>query len=172
MLEIKPGRLKHDLGFSLPLDMQAVCDPAAYGYADVVSGALLAFCGKADNAAGEIQINGRLTAQLTLICSRCGAPFMLGLALPFAEIYSSGAVNQDSGGEQDKHHFTGDIIDITPEALRLLFAELPMKPLCREDCRGLCPLCGADLNKEGCGCAKDDIDPRWEKLRDLLSGYE
>lgn len=168
MLEIKPGRLKHDMGFSLPLNIQAACDPLTYGYADIAFGAPLSFCGKAENVAGEIHINGWLAAHLLLACSRCGVPFSFMLSLPFAEIYISGEASQDLDGEQDKRHFTGDSIDITPEALRLLFAELPMKPMCREDCCGLCPQCGADLNGEGCSCAQNDIDPRWEKLRDLL----
>jgi uncharacterized protein len=42
---------------------------------------------------------------------------------------------------------------------------VPMKPLCREDCRGLCPTCGEDLNVTACGCAAEAADPRWEALR-------
>ena len=42
-----------------------------------------------------------------------------------------------------------------------------MQPLCRPDCRGLCPVCGVDLNQQSCSCGKDDIDPRWEKLKNL-----
>lgn len=172
MLEIKLGRLKHDMGFTMPLELQAACDPAAIGYADILPAAPLEFYGRAENVLGEIHVSGRLTAELTLVCSRCGQPFPYRLTVPFAEVYSSQEVGPDSEGEQDKHQFSGDIIDITPEALRLLFEQLPMKPLCREDCRGLCLNCGADLNREACSCVRESIDPRWEKLRDLLQAHD
>jgi uncharacterized protein len=124
--------------------------------------------GQAENIAGEILVTGELCAVLALNCARCGAALPLRLTLPFCETYSNQDVAPDEAGEQDKHVFSGANIDLTPEALRALFAELPMKPLCREDCQGLCPVCGADLNFEQCACADSKIDPRWEKLRDLL----
>lgn len=167
MLEIKLGRLKHDLGFRLPLDLQNTCDPAAYDYPDIRLAAPLAFCGQAENISGEIYVTGQITACLMLVCSRCGAPFSYQLTVPLAEVYSTMEVAPDTEGEQDKHYFTGDTIDFTPEALRLLFEELPMKPLCQEDCRGLCPVCGADWNRKACSCAQENIDPRWEKLKDF-----
>jgi len=45
---------------------------------------------------------------------------------------------------------------------------IPMKLLCREDCQGICPGCGANLNQEACRCGEKPGDPRWEKLRELL----
>jgi len=48
-----------------------------------------------------------------------------------------------------------------------IFLHFPMRVLCKEDCRGLCPVCGADLNEENCGCKKE-IDPRLSALKDLL----
>ena len=168
MLKIKLGRLKHDTGFSMLLDIQATCDAAAYGYSDIAFGAPLSFSGKAENVDGEIHINGQITAHLMLCCARCGVSFPLDISLPFSEIYSSSEVNPDTEGLQDKRHFSGDTIDIMPEILRLLYEELPMQPLCREDCRGLCPLCGTDLNHGECSCSRDNIDPRWQKLRGLL----
>ena len=44
---------------------------------------------------------------------------------------------------------------------------LPMKPLCKPDCKGLCPSCGKDLNLGACGCTHETIDPRWEALKAL-----
>ncbi|MCL1905789.1 MAG: DUF177 domain-containing protein [Clostridiales bacterium] len=169
MLLLELGRLKHDAGFCLPLDMSAVCDPLAYEYKDMPLCAPLALRGTAENVAGEIQVTGELTAAFNMICSRCGAAFPFALTTPFREIYSSREVAPDEEGELDKHIFGGVAIDLTPEALRALFAELPMKPLCREDCLGLCPQCGADLNRGQCSCATKETDPRWEKLRELFN---
>jgi uncharacterized protein len=168
MLHLQLGRLKHDLGYRLPLDLAVACDPLAYGYDDMPLSGPLVITGQAENIAGEIHIAGQLSATLHMRCSRCGAAFPLHLSLPFDEMYSSQNVVPDAAGERDKHVFSGAAIDLTPEALRVLFGELPMKPLCREDCRGLCPFCGADKNLGQCACEDKLIDPRWEKLRDLL----
>jgi len=59
-------------------------------------------------------------------------------------------------------------IDLTPFLEELLILEHPIKMLCKEDCKGLCPGCGVNLNHESCRCSDDDIDPRWEELRKLI----
>ncbi|RMG61535.1 MAG: DUF177 domain-containing protein, partial [Calditrichaeota bacterium] len=59
-------------------------------------------------------------------------------------------------------------IDLSDQLKEYLILAVPMKMLCKEDCRGICPGCGADLNSEACRCGEPPIDPRWEKLRQLL----
>ncbi|MBQ3378645.1 MAG: DUF177 domain-containing protein [Clostridia bacterium] len=59
-------------------------------------------------------------------------------------------------------------LDVNELVLSLLVMQLPMKVLCREDCRGLCPKCGRDLNEGECGCDKHEVDPRLLKLKELL----
>lgn len=69
-------------------------------------------------------------------------------------------------------HLESDVLDTEPLVLEQLQLNIPMKPLCRSDCKGLCPHCGADLNTTGCGCAAKTVDPRWAALaalRDRLS---
>ncbi|MRR10305.1 DUF177 domain-containing protein, partial [bacterium] len=58
-------------------------------------------------------------------------------------------------------------IDLWPELREAVLLALPLKPLCREDCRGICPACGRDLNEGSCGCREDRGDHRWDKLREL-----
>jgi uncharacterized protein len=53
-----------------------------------------------------------------------------------------------------------------------LLLSLPMQPLCKPDCAGLCPICGQDLNQGPCDCVSVEIDPRWEKLGLLLAGSD
>ncbi|MFN3694656.1 MAG: YceD family protein, partial [Ignavibacterium sp.] len=57
-----------------------------------------------------------------------------------------------------------DKIDFDNDVREFAILAIPMKKLCKEDCKGLCPRCGADLNFEQCTCPKEEIDPRWEKL--------
>lgn len=59
-------------------------------------------------------------------------------------------------------------VDITDPVREAILLELPLKPLCRETCRGLCPYCGTNRNEQQCNCTVETTDPRWDGLRDLL----
>ncbi len=65
----------------------------------------------------------------------------------------------------DENH----MLDMTEAVRQYLLLALPMKPLCRPDCAGICPDCGQDLNEGACGCRTNEIDPRWAKLAQLTS---
>src|SRR5215218_4717895 len=66
--------------------------------------------------------------------------------------------------EGETYRLGHDFVDLEPLAREALVLDLPLAPLCREDCRGLCPTCGADLNLGDCDCPPADIDPRWAAL--------
>lgn len=67
-------------------------------------------------------------------------------------------------------HVEGREYDTLPLLLEQIQLAVPMKPLCREDCKGLCPHCGADRNEGDCDCEDDWVDPRWAALETLKSG--
>ncbi|HWS47003.1 MAG TPA: DUF177 domain-containing protein, partial [Acidimicrobiia bacterium] len=69
--------------------------------------------------------------------------------------------------EGETYALDDDVVDLEPLVRDALVLELPAVPLCRDDCRGLCPSCGIDRNAATCDCAADDIDPRWAPLRSL-----
>jgi uncharacterized protein len=80
--------------------------------------------------------------------------------------------NPDGTKSEEEGYFFADpssaffeIDDLVREAVIL---SVPAKPLCSENCKGLCPVCGTDLNRSTCSCAKKDIDPRWDQLKGLL----
>lgn len=60
-----------------------------------------------------------------------------------------------------------NIIDLTPDVVDTIRLAIPMKVVCSETCKGLCPSCGVNLNQTACGCSNDTIDPRWENLLKL-----
>jgi uncharacterized protein len=64
---------------------------------------------------------------------------------------------------------TGSFFKLDDLVRESLILSIPLKSLCKEDCKGFCPVCGTDLNVATCKCKKEQIDPRWEKLRDLKS---
>ena len=73
-----------------------------------------------------------------------------------------------AGNKEEAETFAGEEIDITSSIKRNLLLNLPMKVVCKEDCKGLCSICGSNLNHGDCGCDKTHIDPRFESLRSLF----
>ena len=120
-------------------------------------------------------VAGQVTTRLELECSRCVEPFDVPVDASFDLRYVPHTANTGEGereiGEDDlttAFYREGmlDLIDLMREQFVLA---LPMKPMCREDCRGLCPHCGTNLNKAQCGCAPRWEDPRLAPLKSLLS---
>lgn len=164
-------KIKQHPDASMPVQLAAELDPAAHGYAFRLAEPLR-FVGQAENlGAGLFQVQGQLQTTLQLACSRCLEPFPLPLALDFGERYAAEA-RPDAAGEADIHAFTGAEIDLSEQLLNQIQLALPMQPLCRENCLGLCPRCGTNLNQSSCSCAAAEIDPRWEKLKAFMDDGE
>jgi uncharacterized protein len=115
-----------------------------------------------------------LGTDVELTCSRCLSPFRYPVTLNFKEEYLptidvvSGAPlppPEEAGAFTiDEHH----ILNLTEAVRQYTLLATPMKPLCHEDCAGLCPSCGHNLNEGRCDCTAPTIDPRWSKLTKLL----
>ena len=105
-----------------------------------------------------------------LECSRCltAYPFRnsedFSLVLRRRPAPGTGEVALQS---EDEYFYDDELLSVAPIAEERIQMAIPMKPLCREDCRGLCPQCGQDLNVTACGCVVETEDPRWEALRVL-----
>lgn len=112
----------------------------------------------------SLLIRGEVAADLELACSRCTENFLLHVRCPLDETISL-------ADEDDQEVFIDreqDELDLTDLGLQVLLENLPLQPLCRQDCRGLCPSCGQDLNSGDCDCETDTIDPRLAILGQLL----
>ena len=97
-------------------------------------------------------IRGRIECQKSFICDRCLTQATENQVHEFDE-------------EFDKAEAVEDLIDVTELLRDILLAGQPMKNLCKADCKGLCPVCGANLNDGDCGCDKFIIDPRLAALK-------
>ena len=120
-------------------------------------------------------VSGRAKTTIELECSRCVEPFTVPVDAAFDLRYVPQAENAGDGereiAEDDlatAYYREGllDVVDLLREQLQLA---LPMKPLCVESCRGLCPQCGANLNRTTCGCTPPWEDPRLAPLKGLLT---
>lgn len=74
----------------------------------------------------------------------------------------------DEDSEEELVYYDGEILDLTSDVRSMVLLDLPMKPICKDDCQGLCPVCGIDKNKEDCDCVVDTVDPRLAKLKDFF----
>jgi uncharacterized protein len=109
-----------------------------------------------------IVVRGTITATWVASCSRCLVPVGGELQVQAGELYERHPLEGETYllGEDD-------IVDLEPLIRDALTLELPAVPLCRTDCRGLCPTCGVDHNLASCDCDNSQPDPRWEALRSL-----
>jgi uncharacterized protein len=110
-----------------------------------------------ESVLGGVSVTGTVTAPWTAACRRCLAPAEGTIVVPVREVYTG-----DGDGE-DTYPLDGDDLDLEPLVHDAVLLELPQAPLCREDCAGLCPECGANRNEGECGC-RPEPDPRWATL--------
>jgi len=123
---------------------------------------------------------GRLRGWLAAACSRCVGPVRVGvdepLAVTFMPRHAMPAEDEQDGDDAaaepteddlDLFPYDGDEIDLEPLLREQLVLAMPFAPLCAEDCKGLCPQCGADLNQTTCQCDRTPIDPRLAALKDI-----
>ncbi len=121
----------------------------------------------------SILVSGKIWARLVQICSRCLREFETTTPFKLEEEYFP-TIDINTGLPVEKLEeesaFTinaNHVIDLTEALRQNLLVTLPMAPLCRSDCPGLCPKCGANLNEGDCGCNRAPEDSRWAKLKQL-----
>ena len=121
--------------------------------------------GRVRNMAGAMVLSAKLSGVLSLVCDRCARPFEREKTVEYETLL---AFELESGESDDIVLLDGDGgLDLDALMEEIFLLEMDTKNLCDQDCKGLCPGCGADLNCESCRCKKE-IDPRLAKLAQLL----
>ena len=121
----------------------------------------------------RFRLVGTVAAELELPCSRCLEPFRLPIAASFDVRYlpaseaSVGAEREVDAEDLETSYYRNDEIDLNELLREQFYLALPMKPLCSEDCRGLCSQCGTNLNTGGCDCALGWDESPFAALRGL-----
>jgi len=116
------------------------------------------------NTAGVIELTGELEAPMVCICDRCTAEYDLD-----KKVRLEATLSEDESDLEDPEIFPIEEngVDVDDIVRTLFVLSLEPKFLCSEDCKGLCPSCGKNLNEGPCGC-KEETDPRWAVLEQLL----
>ncbi len=126
----------------------------------------------------DIRLRGHLSAGLELQCARCLEPVKHAIERDFELLYRP--LGTDAGrdelsvtdAEAEIGYYQGDGLLLEDVLREQVLLALPLKITCREDCKGLCPHCGKNLNQEQCSCSHEVEDPRWAALKDVRSRLE
>lgn len=128
----------------------------------------------ASYVSGKVVVKGKWKLELKESCSRCLEETVYSLEEEFNEVFtrlqeaSPGDDAEDSVPEaEDFLVFTGEVLDLAEYLRQSFFMAQPLKIVCHEECRGLCPVCGANRNREDCNCSEETIDPRLRVLKGL-----
>lgn len=122
--------------------------------------------GKVTCSGGVLVMTANLDAKIKTTCARC----LKELELPVSVDFSETLVQEGTEDGKDLDSvivFSGTEVNVGEIAENNLLLNISSKYLCSDDCRGLCPKCGKDLNDGDCDCDFDEIDPRWEKLKNF-----
>jgi uncharacterized protein len=126
----------------------------------------------------DIRLAGELHTTLQMACARCLDPVIQPVTREFDLLYRP--LGTDAGREElsvtaaeaEVGYYQGEGLQLEEALREQVLLSLPLKVVCREDCKGLCPHCGANLNQQQCSCESTVEDPRWAALEGLRSKLE
>jgi uncharacterized protein len=121
----------------------------------------------------DIRVQGDLSTSLELPCARCLEPVVRDVARTFDLLYRP--LGTDAGNEElsvtaveaEVGYYEGDGLLLEDVLREQVLLAVPLKVTCREDCKGLCPVCGKNRNSELCSCEQQLQDPRWSALKEI-----
>ncbi len=129
--------------------------------------------GRLSKEGRNLRLKGAVKAELATVCARCGAEIRCPLEGRTDIIMQPGPPAELpeevelSFQDMNRSFYQGEEVDLNPFFKEMVALEVPIQPLCRRDCKGLCPRCGADRNYEQCTCDKVEPDPRLQKIQEL-----
>ncbi len=140
---------------------------AKLGLEEPFRGKVLLNC-KMDKSHSQIVLDCDITTDMMFTCDRCAVDFSRELKNHFQNIYLFGK-KEDSVENSDLYFLSpdSDKIDLNCDVAEYAKLSVPLKVLCNDDCKGLCPKCGLNLNDEECNCKTNVEDPRWAPLNKL-----
>ncbi len=129
-----------------------------------------------DKSKDVLTVEGHIKTSVSFLCSRClidleetiDSDFKDVFLIKEFEVASEGEELEITGREIGSDYIASGNIDTNDFFIEQVALRIPQRPLCKDECKGLCPSCGVNLNKEDCGCKKEDrVDPRFAGLKDF-----
>ncbi|XEQ92703.1 hypothetical protein SCACP_15540 [Sporomusa carbonis] len=169
-MKINIGQLRKDIGGTQSFSFKTSAEDLGVDNQQGLWSDIITVEIQVTNKGNIYQITGTVNTAINQCCSRCLEPMVHVLNIPFSEDYKETELEEiDNFSSREINYFTGDEIDITDLIRENILLAEPLKPVCSENCRGLCPECGTNLNIDTCGCNPIKTDPRLAVLEKLLS---
>jgi uncharacterized protein len=170
-LKVRLDQVRHE-----PFFWQETCDfPVESLHSpELVALSPVTWRGQVVFAEPDFLLKGRVAYEQTLTCTRCLKQFVEPVKGDVQLMLRLAGREEQAGGERELKEselgvvvVSDEVVELSPLLAEQLQLNLPMKPLCRPDCLGLCPRCGADRNEGPCDCAEPVADARWGTLAGL-----
>ena len=159
-----------EFGGKISFDDKAEIPDLSFGGGDYHFKEPVSVKGSVSNTGGALALKADISGVMITQCARC----MKDIDVPIEFKLSETLMRNDDGDgnvvpdDEDVIVFEGNTVSLDEIVEDNFIINLSPRYLCSEDCKGLCPKCGKDLNDGDCGCTDDDIDPRWAALADLI----
>ena len=145
------------------LDLSLKLDDMSFNGQDIVFETPFALKGVVKNIAGVLYLNLDAEVSFQTQCAACMDNISESLSFKVNEVFS-----KTETGDDETIVIRSGNIDLDDLVEKAFVGALPINYLCSEDCKGLCPECGCNLNREECSCGEDSIDPRFSALKDFF----
>jgi uncharacterized protein len=141
------------------------------GMAGIREGELLMLDLRLESVVEGVLVSGTVTAPVTAECARCLTPVSDTVSVPVTELFAyPDSVTEQTSEQDEVSHLVGDMLDLEPLVRDAVVLDLPLSPLCRDDCRGLCAGCGERLDDLPADHTHTTTDPRWAALAERFGG--
>ena len=157
-----------EFGGKINFDDKVEIPDLNFGGSDYRFGEPLSVKGGVSNTGGALTLRAEISGVMTTQCARCMKDIDVPICFTISETLMRSDDEETVPDDEDVIVFEGNTVLLDEIIENNFIMNLSPRYLCREDCKGLCPKCGKDLNEGICGCEDDEIDPRWAALADMI----
>ena len=152
-------------GARVPVQL-SLLPPEEFSYGETEFTSEASFTGCIENVGGVLELSGEASGSFTVPCARCAKITTQHYCVSINETFAH--ENAEGVDLDSVLTFVGTSIELDEAIWPNVLLSIDTRYFCKPDCKGLCPMCGADLNETSCDCCQDEIDPRLAGLADLL----
>ena len=163
-MKVNIAELNRNPGQRLPFSFSTTAEELEIRSGEYAFDGLIQIVGTVVYTGSCWRVTGTIEAVKTFVCDRCLTECRNAQSQPFSEDFA-----READDEEEVNVFEGDMIDIRTLVRNTLIASQPLSNICKPDCKGLCPVCGHNLNEGDCGCDRFVPDPRMAALQQLLN---
>lgn len=120
----------------------------------------------------QVSVKGNSSITLIIPCNRCLEPVETVVDFDIDKVFDVNRDTEEVEEQEEQDYIDGYNLDVDELVFAEVLMNIPGKVLCREDCKGLCSVCGNNLNEKDCGCDRESLDPRMSVFKDILNNFK